>query len=243
MKTASAGAVRAVLLDKDGTLTDFRATWEAWVGRAVFALAEETGTPFEDVAVAFGYDAATRRIMPDAVFVTSPDTVTAAHVGMRVGWPPDRVAQWLSGRTQNVPQVAVKGARVAIERIAAAGLPVGVLTNARRAEALQHLDALGLAPFLHRIIGCDCGFGAKPEPHGAADFADKLGLEPHEVVLVGDGLPDMKAARGAGLRAVGVLTGTQDAASLLAAGAETVLLDLSRLPAWLGINGAGPRAI
>lgn len=234
--------IRAVLLDKDGTLTDFRATWEVWLGEAVLALAESSDTPVARVAEAFGYDLERRRIAPDAAFVTSPDTVTAAGVAARIGWEQGRVVRWLAARAEHVPQVPVRGAAAAVERLVAMGMAVGILTNARRAEAVRHLGMMGVMPHLVRVIGCDCGFGAKPDHRGAADFADALGLARRDVLLVGDGLPDMGAARGAGLRAVGVLTGTLDAAALTKAGAEAVLPDVAQLPDWL-LDHAGAAPI
>ena len=234
--------IRAVLLDKDGTLTDFRATWEAWLGEAVPALAAASRADADLVAAAFGYDRALSRIAPGAPFVTAPESVTALGVALAVGWTDARAARWIAARARDVPQVPVPGAARAVAEIAAHGIPVGVLTNARQVEAERQLRSAGILEHLVRVIGCDSGYGAKPDPRGAAAFADALGIARAEVVLVGDGLPDIAAARGAGLRALGVLTGTLDAAALLAAGAEAVLRDVSHLPRWLADPTCGARA-
>jgi phosphoglycolate phosphatase len=58
--------------------------------------------------------------------------------------------------------------------------------------------------------------------------------------MVGDGLADLHAARGAGLRAVAVLTGTATA-DMLAPLAEAVLPSVVELPGWLDAQGATAR--
>ena len=227
--------IRAILFDKDGTLTDFRATWTGWMAGIVAELARDAGVPQRDVGQAFGYDVARRRILPDGLFVTAPGDVTAAAVAEAIGWDAGTAAAWLAIRSHAVPQVAVPGAAATLMHLAAAGLPLGVLTNAVAVEAERSLAALGLRGAIGRVIACDSGFGAKPDPRGAADFADRLGVARDEVLLVGDGLADLAAARGAGLRAVAVLTGTQTALALREA--EAVLPDVSHLPAWLRGEG------
>ncbi|WP_299649302.1 HAD family hydrolase [uncultured Jannaschia sp.] len=228
--------IRAILFDKDGTLTDFRATWEAWMPETIYALARASGADPAEIAESYGYDLQGGRIAADGLFVTATGDTVARAVGKRIGWPADRLAAWLAPRQAAVEQVAVPGLADLLGRLKRAGLALGVLTNADAAEAQAQLSRLQLAPHLDRIIGCDSGYGAKPDPAGAAAFADELGLKRETVVLVGDGLTDMAAARGAGLRAVAVLTGTLDR-TRLAEHAEAVLPDVTHLPQWLATQG------
>jgi phosphoglycolate phosphatase len=95
-----------------------------------------------------------------------------------------------------------------------------VITGKYEPNARLHLDHLGLR--VDAVVGWAWGDG-KTEAlrvHGAQ-------------VYVGDHPGDMSAARRAGVLAVGVLTGHHDAASLTAAGADTVLTDLRDFPDWL----------
>ena len=230
--------IRAILLDKDGTLTDFRATWEAWMPTMIHALAHESGAEADTVAKAFGFDLATGRIPADGLFVTAPGHVVTAGVASAIGWPTARLSRWLAPRSHVVRQVMVPGVPQVLARLHAAGLPIGILTNADEAEAHRHLIGMGIGHLLHRVIGCDSGFGAKPDPRGAADFADALELPRGSVALVGDGRTDMAAAKGAGLVPVAVLTGTLGHADLSPL-AEAVLPDITGLPAWLATRGIG----
>ncbi|CTQ50318.1 HAD family hydrolase [Jannaschia donghaensis] len=224
--------IRAILFDKDGTLTDFRATWEPWMGGMIRDLADASGADAADIADGFGFDLRTDTIPADAPFVTAPGYVTVETVSRRIGWPKARLSDWLDPRSGSVEQVIVPGAVDVLRQLRDDGLKLGVLTNASEAEAMRHLAHMGATPHLTRIIGYDSGFGAKPDPRGAAHFADALGLARHEVLLVGDGMTDMDAARGAGLMAVAVLTGTLDAVAL-APHALAVLPDVTHIQAWL----------
>lgn len=228
--------IRAILFDKDGTLTDFRATWEPWMAGMIRDLAQASGAKAETIADGFGFDLTTDTIPATARFVTAPGYVTVNTVAQSIGWPPARLSSWLAPRSSQVEQVVVPGAVETLAALSAAGLVLGVLTNADEAEAMRHLDHMGATPHLHRVIGHDSGFGAKPDPRGAADFADRLGLARAQVLLVGDGFTDMDAAEGAGLMAVGVLTGTLDRPAL-APRARAVMPDLTHLPTWLRTEG------
>ncbi|MEM9795363.1 MAG: HAD family hydrolase [Pseudomonadota bacterium] len=228
--------IRAILFDKDGTFTDFRATWEGWLPGMIDALAREAEIDPEVIADILGFDRASGRLSPDGAFVTAPKMATAQALAAVTHWPRHRIFTWITERERQAEQVLVTPLAPYLSALRARGLRLGVLTNADRAEASHQLEASGALPLLDRLICCDDGFGAKPDPRGAADFADALGLARHEVVLVGDGRPDMAAAAGAGLRAVGVLTGTLSAADL-APPAEAVLPDITHLPGWLSSAG------
>ncbi|CTQ32834.1 HAD family hydrolase [Jannaschia rubra] len=228
--------IRAILFDKDGTLTDFRATWEWWMPGMIAALARDSGYDPVEIGAAFGFDMKTGRILSDGLFVTAPGHITTARVAERIGWEVHRLSAWLALRSREVRQVPVPGLPRLFAELREGGLAIGVLTNADEKEARHHLQQMGLAPLVDRLIGCDTGFGAKPDPAGAADFADALGFARNEVAMVGDGLTDMAAALGAGLFPVGVLTGTLDRATL-SAHASVVLPDVTHLTDWLIAQG------
>lgn len=224
--------IRAILFDKDGTLTDFRATWEAWMPGMLSDLARETGADVAALARVVGYDPDAGRILPDGLFVTATNAQTVAALAGPSGWPRDRMAAWMEHRTRAVEQVPVTDAGAYLAALRERGYTLGVLTNGSQEEAVAHLDRLGASPHLERIIGFDSGWGAKPEAGGALEFARHVGCDPAEVALVGDGLTDMGAARLAGMIPVAVLTGTLPAERLEPL-AEVVLDDIRDLPAWL----------
>jgi len=63
----------------------------------------------------------------------------------------------------------------------------------------------------------------KPDPTAALQIAQELGIPPAHWLYLGDTNTDMRTARGAGMRAVGVLWGFRDREELLESGAEHIL--------------------
>ena len=87
-------------------------------------------------------------------------------------------------------------------RAAAAGVPVGLLTNSGDAVTADKLAACGLTGRCPVVVTTDTlGFG-KPDARVFAHACRLLGLDPRYVVVVGDTIgTDILGARGAGLRA------------------------------------------
>ena len=233
------GVIEAILFDKDGTLTDFRRTWDGWLGRTLRHLGRESGAEPAALAGALGYDLAAGRMAPGGLFSTASSNESACALAAVIGWPADRVAAWWSEAARHVAQVPVGDAPRLLDRLRARGLRLGVLTNDERAAALRHLGHLGVLDRLDGIVAADDGHGPKPAPDGALAFARAVGVPPGAVLVVGDGFTDRDAARGAGMRFAAVLTGTQAAEAF--AGADAVLADIEALPAWL--DGAAGAAV
>ncbi|KTR41895.1 haloacid dehalogenase [Curtobacterium oceanosedimentum] len=147
--------------------------------------------------------------------------------------------------------VPVPGAHRAVERARAAGLRVGVVTNqsaiAKGLATREQVDATNarvdelVGPFDVWCVcphdagdGCDC---RKPRPGMVLDAARRLGLDPSELVVVGDIGADVAAAAAAG--AQGILVPTPrtrteevDAAETVAGSLDdAVSLVLARVPA------------
>jgi phosphoglycolate phosphatase len=72
--------------------------------------------------------------------------------------------------------------------------------------------------FTH-VIGNREGLSKKPDPTGALQIADMLGVEPMEIVYIGDTATDMETAVAAGMYPVGALWGFRTAEELKRSGA------------------------
>jgi len=115
----------------------------------------------------------------------------------------------------------VEGAAEAIERLRAAGLRVGVLTNqsgvgrgmitdsqmravnARIEELLGPFDGWFICPH-GPDDGCEC---RKPKPKLVFDAARAWQLDPSEIAVIGDKQSDVDAARNAGAAALRIREG------------------------------------
>ncbi|WP_342662245.1 HAD-IA family hydrolase [Rubellimicrobium thermophilum] len=82
------------------------------------------------------------------------------------------------------------------------------------------------------VAGYDSGWGGKPGPGQLLAFAESAGLDPADCAMVGDSLHDLAAARAAGMRGIGVLTGVAGRETLAPA-AEVVLESIATLPDWI----------
>jgi phosphoglycolate phosphatase len=94
------------------------------------------------------------------------------------------------------------------EALQALGLKLGVATNDGEVSAKRHLTALNVDHFFVAILGADSVAVPKPSGQMVRMFADRSGISPHEIAMVGDNTHDLEEARngGAGL-AIGVLSG------------------------------------
>jgi phosphoglycolate phosphatase len=225
--------VRGVLFDKDGTLFDFRATWGAWARSFLLDLAGGDAARAATLGEPIGYDylrgefaadslviAATPREITEALLPHVPEASPASLV-MRMN-----TASAAARVVEAVPLAPLLGL------LRAQGLKLGVATNDAAAPAREHLRSVGVEAHFDFVAGFDSGFGGKPQPGMVLAFADRFGLAPQEVLMVGDSRHDLVAARAAGARAIAVLTGMADEADL-APLAETVLPDIGHLPGWI----------
>lgn len=117
------------------------------------------------------------------------------------------------------------GSLEAIGGIRAKGLKVGILTRG----SLQYAKrALGPAfDDFDAVMGRDYSFydDAKPSPVAMVQFASLLGVDPSEILYVGDNISDWQSAVGAGAVFVGVLTGSCTEAEWLDADPDMIVVD------------------
>jgi HAD superfamily phosphatase len=128
-----------------------------------------------------------------------------------------------------------------LERLAARG-PLALVTGRQEPEARWTLERFGWDRLFPVVVGMESQSGReKPDPYGLELALRALGerngktIEPSRSVYAGDTVDDMKAARAAGIRAVGVVPPYLDAEThrqtLRDAGAERVIDDVNDLPA------------
>jgi len=114
---------------------------------------------------------------------------------------------------------ALPGAHEALAAVRAAGERVVIITAKHPISVEPSLRAVGISgDELYTLV------------HGPEKAAVLRRLQ--AAVYVGDTPPDMAAAVQAGVRAVGVATGSFDVSDLERAGAEVVLDSLEGFPAW-----------
>jgi phosphoglycolate phosphatase len=212
---SAAPSLRGILFDKDGTLIDFRATWVPAYRGVAEELARRLGG---DGSLAhlllerMGYDAALDRFADDSPLLWA----TNATIGELWAATPE-VARRLDVREvverhftdlERYPPQPVGDLPALLQRLRGRSLLLGVATMDDTATARATAARLGIAAHLDFIVGADAGHGEKPGPGMALAFCAACGLEPGEVMVVGDTPADLLMARSAGCaRAVAVRTG------------------------------------
>lgn len=103
----------------------------------------------------------------------------------------------------------IPGAIDCLRSIKAMGLKVGILTRGGIGYARLALGEL-FSEF-DFVMGRDYSFydDAKPSPVAMVQFCKELGVEPDEMLYIGDNITDWQSAVGAGADFVGVLTGSE----------------------------------
>lgn len=229
--------IRGIVFDKDGTLFDFRASWGRWAQGFIAGLARD-----EDharvLADAIGYLPDSNGFAPDSpVIAATAADIAAALLPYVEGHDHAGLTEAIDEAAAGVPMAEAVPLVPLFGALKARGLKLGVATNDSEVPARAHLDRHGLTGLLDFIAGWDSGHGAKPAPGMCLAFASTTGLDPAQVLMVGDSLHDLDAGRAAGMRPVAVLTGIARAGDL-APHAEVVLPDIGALPAWLDAQAA-----
>jgi HAD superfamily hydrolase (TIGR01509 family) len=198
----------AIVFDWDGTLVD---TLPA-ITRANAAVLESYGLGFDADAYRAAY---------------SPDWQEMyARLGIDRSRMAEAGARWLAAYATEMDGARpMPRAEEALERLADAGLAMGLVTAGDRSVVEEQLASTGLGRFLPvRVCAGDLPV-MKPHPAPLRKALTELGLmaAPERTVYIGDAQDDMRMARAVGARGVGIVSmlGTRD--DLLAAGASDVV--------------------
>ena len=223
-----------ILFDKDGTFVDFDATWGEGTYTVMEVLSAGDPAVFGRLVEAMHYDVARRRFHPTSPLIAgAPDTYM--HLWATIlGRPSDRA--FLHDMNRHFADATLKALAPigrpseVMDALHRRGLKLGLATNDSEVSGRAQVAALGLDGHMDFLAGYDSGHGAKPGPGMVLAFADRLGVPPARVAMVGDSLHDLHAAKAAGALAVAVLTGPAPR-SALEGSADHVLDTIADLPA------------
>ena len=203
---------KAILFDLDGTLLDTLEDLATAANRALGTLGLPAHpTDAYRVFVGDGLRTLAERILPG-------DERSAAQVDALVA-----AFEREYSRTWNERTEPYAGVPEMLDRLTAGGYRLSVLSN--KPDAFTRLCVEQLLPHwtFAPLYGQRPGVPKKPDPAAALAIAAELGLDPAEVLYLGDTATDMHTARAAGMAAVGVLWGFRSADELHAAGARHLI--------------------
>lgn len=184
-------AIRAVLLDLDGTLLDTVLDLHA----AANGMLCDLGRPEIAVDTIRSY---VGRGIPNLV-----KRVLAGDMAAADNAEPPPSAALASFRRHYADEngrnaVLFPGVRDGLDAFRALELPLGVITNKAEAFTLPLLQHTGLTPYFDVIVSGDVLPRPKPDPMPLLWASGRLAVSPVNVLMIGDSLHDFHAARAAG---------------------------------------------
>jgi HAD superfamily hydrolase (TIGR01509 family) len=198
----------AIIFDMDGTLAD---SIEQYCRMARDDRSLGAAVPRERVLALMGSGTPDllRRLLPDDY----PDAEAALERVVRA-----RLRSWLRSLDDIDP---LPGCVDLLRRLHGEGHRLGIATSSGR--ALPYLDRWGVRALFTIIVGREDVRNRKPHPEAVLRCLAGLGVENERALYVGDSPIDVAAGRAAGVRTVGVLTGTSPRHVLEAAGSDHIL--------------------
>jgi phosphoglycolate phosphatase len=222
--------IDAVAFDLDGTLIDTAPDLAAAANSMLRILG---GRPLPEHCVAAligdGLDPFVARVLEEGVGVSKLDASlqSRAHDLFRKLYERN-----LFARGRVFPGVAQT-----LQVLANAALPMCCITNKESRFALPLLEAAGLRERFAVTVCADRPEDRKPSPDMLLAVCRQLGVEPANLLYVGDSPSDIAAARAAGCRVVAVTYGYSDYDVLAGARPHGLLANLTQITS-LGLHPA-----
>jgi phosphoglycolate phosphatase len=208
-------AIRGILFDKDGTVIDYWRTWVPINREAALYAAGGDKALAEELLRLGGHDPATDRVMPGSPLAAGDffDIANAFAAHPDVAAPDELVAAieriFCAGGALH--SALIEGARATLIELEGRGLRLGLATNDSAGGLDASLAQHGVLELFDFTVGCDSGFGSKPDPRMVFGFCGAVGLDVTEIAVVGDAVHDLAMGRAAGVGLnVGVLSGTSE---------------------------------
>jgi phosphoglycolate phosphatase len=180
--------IRFIVFDLDGTLVDSRRDLAESANTLLAACGCATRSE-EDIGRMVGDGAAT--------------LVARAFAAGGCPAPPDALARFLGIYESRLLRFTRPYTDMAdVLASLAPRMPLAVLTNKPLASTRRILDGLDLARFFRPdlVLGGDGPMPRKPDPTALRTLCDRVGVDPSDVLMVGDSVVDWQTARAAGTR-------------------------------------------
>lgn len=182
--------IEAVVIDLDGTLLDTAPD----LADAAAAMGRELGMPAVDDAtlktyIGNGVSRLVKRVLTRDMHADPPEELFQRALPVFERY----YAQWVSRKSRPFPGV-VEG----LEAFKAMGLKLACITNKAERFTLPLLEATGLIGYFGLILSGDTLPEKKPSPMPLRHACQVFGIQPRELLLIGDSLNDTQAARAAG---------------------------------------------
>jgi phosphoglycolate phosphatase len=131
--------------------------------------------------------------------------------------------------------VMLPGAAETLNKLNAASLPLAIVSQKLRYRVEEVLAREGLLDCFAVVLGAEDVPAFKPDPSGLLIALERLSVAREDAIYVGDTTIDADAAANAGLRFVGVLTGSTSRNDFASHPSIALLNSAAELPELLGL--------
>ncbi|MGE5374456.1 MAG: HAD family hydrolase [Bacteroidota bacterium] len=107
--------------------------------------------------------------------------------------------------------------------------PMAIVSARHEKSTMRFLEQFDLVKYFDAIITGLSAPHTKPFPDPIFLAAQRMGVKPHECLMIGDTTVDMRAGKSAGAQTVGVLCGFGEEKELLDMGADLILSNTHQL--------------
>ena len=231
--------IKAIIFDKDGTLIDFAQTFDAATGLVLDELCEGNKELMVKAADALGYDLQKKVNLPHSLVIASHSHGMAEALAGVL--PIGNIDEFAAGLDRMFGEIClntvmpIDGIPKALDDLHAQGMILGVATNDSEENANEQMEEIELDHLFENILGADSGYGPKPGTGMLDAFVIAHGLQPYQVMMVGDSVQDLEAGVAAGMVTVGVESGPANRAEL-EEHADFIIASVVDLPALIAQN-------
>lgn len=206
--------LRGLVFDMDGVVIDshpaHRTAWQMFLA--------DVGRPTSDQELDIILDGGKREEILKH-FLGDLDAHQVAEYGKRK----DEILRNVGSKLKPMPGVVQF-----LDGLLQAGIRVALATSASRSRTCSTLDELGLTHYFDTIVTGDEVATGKPDPSIYRLAATRMQESPNELLAVEDAISGVKAARGAGMRCLGIAHNGR-AEALRLAGANPIVDDFRSL--------------
>ncbi len=215
MHNLAVNRIKALCFDVDGTLSD---TDDMWVNRAA--------TLFKPLHCVIPQPVISRLARRTIMVLESPgnfvyNLLDRLHLDDELA----AVFNWMAKRAigkKPTHFLLISGIREMLD-ILSTSYPMAVVSARDERSTRAFLQQFGLERYFKIIITAQTCLYTKPYPHPIVKAAEIMGVEPHEIAMIGDTTVDIKAGLAAGSQTIGVLCGFGTVSELQRAGANLIV--------------------
>ena len=207
--------VDAIIFDKDGTLIDFDAFWVAVAKKAVEDALDILGAkirPVDEILLAFGVKDGVTDMDGALCKGTYREICQIAHSVLSSfgeNFSSEQVEKVLVDTFNASVDVGVikptcdrlKDTLITLKN---QGKRLAVVTTDNEYITVKCLKALGVYDLFDKIYTDDGDLPPKPMPDAALSFMKEFNLDKNKVAMVGDTMTDVRFAKNAGIKVIGV---------------------------------------